>query len=81
MQSFEEFLAEAIVDHEHFQGAHGKKPSGHGNWIFSHNKNQSLRGAQEGHDYFSHTGSYSEAKKKAAAWGKSKGHHRVHVLS
>ncbi len=81
VKSFEDFLSESIVDHEHFQGAHGKKPSGHGNWIFSHNKNQSLLGAKEGHDYFSHTGYYSDAKKKAAAWGKSQGHHRVHVLS
>lgn len=87
MKTFDEYLSEnqilteVDVRHEQYQGAHGKKPSGHGNWMFSHHKNVDFKQHKEGHDFTSHNGSYSEAKKHAQQWAKSKGHSVVHVQS
>jgi hypothetical protein len=74
-------LNEAVeVSHSTFENAHGKKPTGHGRWVFSHNKNPDMS-KSEGTEFVTHTGHYSEAKKVAQKWAKDNGHSVIHVAS
>lgn len=75
IQSFEEFLNESSVqvNDAQFQGAHGKKPSGHGAWAFSKHKNHNPD-VHSDEDMFQHTGKYAEAKKEAVKHFTTKGH-------
>jgi hypothetical protein len=80
LQSFEEFLEEQTLDEgavsvsdTSYQGAHGKKPSGTGNWMFSkHQSHDFSKHPKE--DLFQHNGTYSAAKKAAVKHFKAQGH-------
>ena len=60
-------LSESVIfNDDSYQGAHGKKPRGQGNWYISHAKSIDFSKHKEGEDYVSHNGSLTDAKKKAA---------------
>lgn len=77
-KTFEEFsndvaLDEATVDADRYQAVTGKKPSGHGNWIFSKHKSHNSD-IHPKTDAFQGTGKYSEVKKDAVNHFKKQGH-------
>jgi len=73
-------LDEAVeVQSDHYKFAHGKAPSGEGSWMFTPHKSINFSNHKEGEHYMSVHGKYSEAKKKAQAWAKSKGHGIIKV--
>lgn len=67
------------VSSDFYQYAHGKKPSGHGAWMFTPHRSGVHTSHKEGVNYISVTGKYGEAKKKAQSWAKSLGHTKIHV--
>ena len=73
-------LNEAVeVSSDYYQYANGKKPAGHGNWMFTPHRSGIQPSHKEGENYISVTGKYGEAKKKAQVWAKSLGHTKIHV--
>lgn len=73
-------LDEAVeVQSDHYKSAHGKAPSGEGSWMFTPYKSINFSKHKEGEHYISVHGKYGEAKKKAQAWAKSKGHGIIKV--
>lgn len=66
------------VSTSNYEFSHGKKPKGSGGWMFSPHKNPDMKTQKD--DVFSTHGSYTDAKKKAAAWAKDKGHRTIHAL-
>ena len=73
-------LDEAVeVQSDHYKFAHGKAPSGEGSWMFTPHKSINFSKHKEGEHYISVHGKYGEAKKKAQAWAKSKGHGIIKV--
>lgn len=83
-EEVEDNIEESMISGaDRYEYAHGKRPSGKGTWIFSPHKSHSFKehGSKAGEHFFQsapHT-SYSDAKKQASAWGKSKGHSELHV--
>ena len=84
MKTFEEFINEAIEvkGHDNYKFAHGKKPSGHGNWhigigisTIDHKRHK------EGEHYISHNGKLSDAVAKAKHVAKAQGINSVHIQS
>lgn len=76
-----EELTEAIaVDTERFEGVHGKKPKGHGQWIFFTDKNKTdIR--KDDHYQTKTAMNYSDAVKAAKKWAKEKNLYRIYVAS
>jgi hypothetical protein len=74
---------EAEVGNTEYQWAHGKKPSGQGSWFFvAHRGGINFSKDVEGEDYIQlHQMSYSDAKKAAIKWAKSKGHTSLFVAT
>lgn len=70
------------VEHDAFEFSSGKKPSGHGSWVFTRDGIQhrlDFNKHKEGKDWFQHNGTYGEAKTAAKKWAKSVGHSIIHV--
>lgn len=58
----------------HYEFAHGRKPRGTGLWMFHGYNDRSGR-------TFEFNGTYSEAKKEAVKWARSRDCHMVEVCS
>ena len=69
------------TDTMQYKISHGKEPKGRGGWYFSPHSAIDFAKHKEGDDYISSgNDSYSDAKKQAAQWAKSKGHKKMYVL-
>lgn len=68
----------SVEGEDNYSYTHGKKPSGHGNWVFSKHRSHDVR-THSDEDKFEHRGTYSEAKKAAKKWAKEKGHSTAYV--
>lgn len=68
-------LRESVsIDTNPYMNAHrGRLPKGRGMWIFSVNKPKTGEDPDYGNEqeYFTHTGSYLDAKREATKWAKS----------
>lgn len=79
IKTFNDFLEEQTLEEtisvsdDHYRGAHGKKPSGSGNWMFSKHKSHDFSKHPK-EDVFQHNGTYSNAKKAAVKHFKDQGH-------
>lgn len=71
--------AVSVEGHDRYEYAHGHKPRGQGNWIFSSHKSIDFSKHKEGADYMKHNGSFTDAQKAAKSWAKTQGHTTVHV--
>ena len=76
-------LDEAEVGNTDYQFAHGRTPKGHGSWFFvAHRGGVDFSKDVEGEDYIQlHQMSYSDAKKAAVKWAKSKGLSQIFVAT
>jgi len=76
-------LDEAEVSNTDYEFTHGKKPGGQGSWFFvAHRGGINFSKDVEGEDYIElHGMSYSDAKKAAVKWAKSKGHTSLFVAT
>ena len=76
-------VGEAEVSNTDYEFTHGKKPSGQGSWFFvAHRGGINFSKDVEGEDYVElHGMSYSDAKKAAVKWAKSKGHTSLFVAT
>jgi hypothetical protein len=76
-------LDEAEVSNTDYEFTHGKKPGGQGSWFFvAHRGGINFSKDVEGEDYVElHGMSYSDAKKAAVKWAKSKGHTSLFVAT
>ncbi len=76
-------LDEAEVSNTDYEWTHGRKPSGQGSWFFvAHRGGINFSKDVEGEDYIQlNQMSYSEAKKAAIKWAKSKGHSSLFVAT
>lgn len=76
-------VGEAEVDRGDYEWTHGRKPSGKGSWFFVAHKGGINFGKHvEGEDYIQlNQMSYSDAKKAAVKWAKSKGHTQLFVAT
>jgi len=76
-------LDEAEVSNTDYEFTHGKKPGGQGSWFFvAHRGGVNFSKDVEGEDYVElHGMSYSDAKKAAVKWAKSKGHTSLFVAT
>ena len=73
-------LDESIeVSSDYYSYAHGKRPSGHGKWVFTPHRSGVHPSHKEGENYISVTGKFSDAKQTAQRWAQSKGHSKIHV--
>lgn len=84
MKTFQEFLEEAVVSDlskKRYEFANGKKPSGHGNWLFTKHEKGVEPHHKLGEDHTQHQGTFSEASAHAKKWAKSKGISEVHVAT
>lgn len=74
---------EAEVSNTDYEWTHGKKPSGQGSWFFvAHKGGINFSKDVEGEDYIQlNQMSYSDAKKAAIKWAKSKGHTSLFVAT
>ena len=73
LESQEDLNESVTVDTERYQGAHGKKPSGNGSWMFSKHKSHDFKKHPES-DLYKGQGNYSEVKKAAVSHFKKQGH-------
>lgn len=79
LKSFDEFVTEQEIDESvsvdtlHYQGVHGKKPSGHGSWMFSKHRSHDFQKHPES-DLYKGQGNYSDVKKAAVSHFKKQGH-------
>jgi hypothetical protein len=76
-------VGEADVSNTDYEWTHGRKPSGKGSWFFVAHKGGINFGKHvEGEDYIQlNQMSYSDAKKAAVKWAKSKGHTQLYVAT
>ena len=76
-------LDEAEVGNTDYEFTHGKKPGGQGSWFFvAHRGGINFSKDVEGEDYIQlNQMSYSDAKKAAVKWAKSKGHTSLFVAT
>ena len=76
-------VGEAEVSNTDYEFTHGRKPSGKGSWFFvAHKGGIDFRKDVEGEDYIQlNQMSYSDAKKAAVKWAKSKGHPSLFVAT
>ena len=74
-------VGEAEVSNTDYEWTHGKKPKGTGSWFFvAHKGGVNFSKDVEGEDYIElHGMSYSDAKRAAIKWAKSKGHTSLFV--
>ena len=74
---------EAEVSNSDYEWTHGKKPSGQGSWFFvAHRGGVNFSKDVEGEDYIQlNQMSYTDAKKAAVKWAKSKGHTSLFVAT
>lgn len=79
LKSFNDFLVEQTLEEDvsvsdsYYQGVHGKKPGGTGNWMFSKHKSHDFSKHPK-EDMFQHNGTYTNAKKAAIKHFKTQGH-------
>lgn len=79
LKSFNDFLSEqefgesVSVDTLNYQGAHGKKPSGNGSWMFSKYKSHDFEKHPDS-DLYKGQGNYSDVKKDAISYFKKQKH-------
>lgn len=76
-------LDEAEVSNTDYEFTHGRKPGGQGSWFFvAHRGGINFSKDVEGEDYIQlNQMSYSDAKKAAIKWAKSKGHTSLFVAT
>lgn len=74
---------EAEVSNTDYEFTHGKKPKGQGSWFFvAHRGGINFSKDVEGEDYIQlNQMSYSDAKKAAVKWARSKGHTSLFVAT
>jgi hypothetical protein len=72
-------ISEVSVEHDRYMRSHSKKAKDPGyasSWSFTHKR----YGEPNKEDMFTHHGRFSDAKKAAQKWAKTKGHDAVYVM-